>query len=545
MTDFEPRWYHVGPHAYFDLVRLARQGRTTLVRIGYVLALFAALAIVYYNSLFERRDIGDFMRDPRPGYEINANAVIAERFSITILILQNIAVLILMPIYVAASVFEERDHGTLPMLFTTDLSSGEIVRGKWLDRVVLVGSVLLGGLPVLSFVQLWGGIDMPMIAANYLNTGCWLLTVGSFSMMMATQSRSLAFAVGKTYAWLYGTLLVVFCCCCWPMVGPEWPLLLFLPFQRADGYANMGVLACIVISVHVALTYWFLNLATENLESQRGDASPVPEIFDPPDQPPVKVHRETEWVPDDPLAWREERNRSFLFAIPLLALPYMILAIGALIPTACDVSRELARTTRLQACDMFLTIARVASFIHMLLIAMRFTGCIVGEREQQTLDGLRTLPISSDELLLAKMRGNLLRHWSWILPLALYWPVTLFLSERNPLAGVLLLLVVATDYFFFAMLGLCLSVVCRTSVAAYSILAIVALTVIVGTALLQWSFPLNLEWVNPVGAWIATIRHWRFDEPDSLVASTTHLLTYGTCALVLGVIARWRFGNGE
>jgi hypothetical protein len=35
------RWFHVGPHGYCDLVRLARRGRTTIVRVLYVLALFA------------------------------------------------------------------------------------------------------------------------------------------------------------------------------------------------------------------------------------------------------------------------------------------------------------------------------------------------------------------------------------------------------------------------------------------------------------------------------------------------------------------------
>ena len=41
-TSLSPtRWCQVGPHAYYDLVRLARRGRTAQVRVLYILALFA------------------------------------------------------------------------------------------------------------------------------------------------------------------------------------------------------------------------------------------------------------------------------------------------------------------------------------------------------------------------------------------------------------------------------------------------------------------------------------------------------------------------
>ena len=108
----EPRWYHVGPHAYYDLVRLARRGRSTVVRVCYVLALFAALAGVYYHEVEKSRSphFKEEAWDERRIGSINTNARIAERFSITILIMQNIAVLLLVPIYVAASVHEERDR---------------------------------------------------------------------------------------------------------------------------------------------------------------------------------------------------------------------------------------------------------------------------------------------------------------------------------------------------------------------------------------------------------------------------------------------------
>lgn len=73
-TPAPERWYDIGPHGYFDLVRLARRGRSTIVRVLNIFALFAALAVaqqespgtprnrhVYRNSRCTNRDCG-FLR---------------------------------------------------------------------------------------------------------------------------------------------------------------------------------------------------------------------------------------------------------------------------------------------------------------------------------------------------------------------------------------------------------------------------------------------------------------------------------------------------
>ena len=91
------KWHDIGPHGFYDLVRMARRGRSTLVRMLYVFALFAALAVVHHNADKSRLPPGmDYVEG------INHNARIARDFSVTILVVQNLVVLILMPIYCAA-----------------------------------------------------------------------------------------------------------------------------------------------------------------------------------------------------------------------------------------------------------------------------------------------------------------------------------------------------------------------------------------------------------------------------------------------------------
>src|SRR5262249_48760671 len=158
---------------------------------------------------------------------------------------------------VSASVHEERDKGTLPLLFTTQLTAREIVRGKWVARVVHVGSILLGGLPVLALIQLWGGIDMPVIAANFANTAAWLVSVAAFSMMLATRSCTMVRSLVRIYAAMVGGLGVIACGFA-PTIGAHHLFLLQPVENAADGYVVMGVLAGLFVTFHVIFMVFFL-----------------------------------------------------------------------------------------------------------------------------------------------------------------------------------------------------------------------------------------------------------------------------------------------
>src|SRR5262245_51810455 len=43
-------WQLLGPHFYYDVVRLARRGRSTALRVVYILAMLVGLAIVFHNT---------------------------------------------------------------------------------------------------------------------------------------------------------------------------------------------------------------------------------------------------------------------------------------------------------------------------------------------------------------------------------------------------------------------------------------------------------------------------------------------------------------
>src|SRR5215472_11444662 len=115
-----PDYHFLGPHFFYDLIRLARRGRSTFVRIAYGFFLLFGLCLVYAHQF--NLDPLKVIFAPGPVLPANALARFAETFVNAILMMQILAVFLLTPAYVAGAIAEEREAGTLDLLFTTHLT---------------------------------------------------------------------------------------------------------------------------------------------------------------------------------------------------------------------------------------------------------------------------------------------------------------------------------------------------------------------------------------------------------------------------------------
>src|SRR4051812_12249135 len=113
----------LSPHFFYDLIRFARKGRNSLVRIGYLLAILGGMALSVNIGLGS-------------GWSQNQRSAEIERFVAVIFFVQNLAVMLLAPIYLGSAIVEERERRTLEMLYTTHLRDYEIIFGKLLSRMV-------------------------------------------------------------------------------------------------------------------------------------------------------------------------------------------------------------------------------------------------------------------------------------------------------------------------------------------------------------------------------------------------------------------------
>jgi hypothetical protein len=100
----------LGPHFYYDLIRLARKGWPTLARVLF-------LVIVLVSLLVMDRTQGESVQFTEPAEFARR----AARFAYLLIVLQYLLVLALLPVYVASSLVEEKENQTLELLTLTHL----------------------------------------------------------------------------------------------------------------------------------------------------------------------------------------------------------------------------------------------------------------------------------------------------------------------------------------------------------------------------------------------------------------------------------------
>lgn len=177
-----------GPHFYFDLIRLARKGWPTLLRGVYLSVLLIGLTVMYRST--------DNVVKP----EHFANR--AQTYATILVVLQNLLVLLFLPVYVASAIVEEKENRTLEILCLSFLTDREMVLGKLGPRLMHLGSIVLGGFPLLVFMHLWGNVDIAFLVYHEANTFLLLLTGGGICILISAQSEGVFQAITRSYSWL-------------------------------------------------------------------------------------------------------------------------------------------------------------------------------------------------------------------------------------------------------------------------------------------------------------------------------------------------------
>ncbi len=198
----------VGPLFYWDLARLAQRGRTAQLRCLYLVILAVALGLNFGRIPGSNTDsfnlINAFSRDQAVS--------VAQSAALVILGLQMLAIVVLTPAYLAGSFTEEKERKTLPFLFATDLRDTELVLGKLFGRLALIGTVLLVGLPLLSYFMVCGPIDFSFVFVLFVASVLAMLSIGSMSMLCSVVCTTTLAAVVTSY-------VLVFCLTAFSLVA--------------------------------------------------------------------------------------------------------------------------------------------------------------------------------------------------------------------------------------------------------------------------------------------------------------------------------------
>jgi ABC-type transport system involved in multi-copper enzyme maturation permease subunit len=465
----------LGPHFYYDIIRLARKGWPTLARVLYLVALLVSLAVMYRTHSATR---GVLIKP----YEY---AQYAQVYAYTLIILQNVLVLMLLPVYVASAIVEERENHTLEALTLTHLTDRELVVGKFGARVLHVGAIVLSSFPLLVFMHLWGNVDIAFLVYHEINTFLLLLSAGSLCIWLSAHADSVYQAVSRSFLWL--AFLGIFA-----IIGAL-ALPWMLSFTGTFGAPRYLLALPILLGIYGGFTWLALNEAVRLMEFQRRQerrglrkstaALALTDELPPALRAPGKrgqvrsrIHPWAREIGPDALFWKEcikdgsgwslsarWLGRAFLFIVLAALLSHSFAALGL-------GGKSFVRNNAYAFSFTFYVLSLAA---YALVVLFPMTTSIAGEREQGTLTFLLLIPEDRPTILRAKWLGPWWRNWPI---LAISYLGVLFGLGCGLYGLWTTLLLIVLPWPLLLMLGflaLWLSVVCRR--VLFANIAVVAL----------------------------------------------------------------------
>lgn len=434
----------LGPVLYLEMLLGGRRGRQHIFRWLYGAWIVGQL--LFYYAMY-RLDLATSSWGPY-GYgrpDPAATGRFAGGFVEMFVVQQFLLVLLATPAFTAGAITDEKTRGTLQHLLTAHLTAGEIVLGKLLGRLAQVGILVLAGLPALCFIGVFAGLDPPLLLAVLAATAVPLFALGAASILVSVWSRQTRDAVLILYTvgagcwlmlwgtpqvagWLVGrlppggvigrgTALVL---------GLDEVLHFFNPLYVLEPAWTSSDMATVGIRLlHLLLAWGSVGIGCLLLATWRLRAAYVRQLENsgtrarkdaPVRRPPVDS--------EDPVRWREQhvggmavlpalRNVPTITSLILVGLATLVLSGSVLVGCVPD-EQELTLQNLRSLPDLvdpaatayaFLIQAIGAMLVFSLIVGIRCSGLVSGEREKQTWEALLLTPLETEALVRGKMKG--------------------------------------------------------------------------------------------------------------------------------------------
>lgn len=523
----------VGPLFFYDLVRLARRGRSTLLRCIYGLTLLGALCFAY-TAHFSGRELWQEAFAPHTRLPRLELAQFSRYFILAVLFAQSAAVLVITPVYLAGAIAEEKERKTLILLFGSHLSDREIILGKLFARLTHLGSVWLMGLPIVLVISLIvGGVNVDVLLSTFIVTGMTLLSIGSISMLCSVFCRNAMNALMCSYGWVLALNLL------WivpwfgylsspiafvlvldsrsqdlslPLVSPApapWtPSIRGRPAAlAAKGAAQESVvwMTGLYVLLHGMISVFCIRSAIQNLRTAEPDPVfrtpaarprlvPVSTVFNHAEVRAGELARPTRrpsLLPPpscDPLLWKEMAHDPPKTINPAadtmmdIAIRVLLLSDAFLLLVLMDrwgAWFEDDKTLTVVGNGFLRVLGIATAMVWSIGIAFRTASSLCRERDRRTLAMLLVLPVERSAILRAKWLGGILRFRTIGIFLGGLWSLGLLTETLHPFAVLLLAGSCGAFVILLASMGLWFAQVCPDTRRAQLSMAVVLLVLFV------------------------------------------------------------------
>ena len=403
-----------------EMLRAGRRGRTHGLRWLY--AFWLCLQLVYVHDATHPANYG---RAPQPSNSGGKEDILFGRqFRDLVLTQQFILIILVTPAFVAGAITDEKTRGTLAGLLTAYVTPTDIVLGKLAARCTQVSVLALTPLPLLAMVAHSAGATPEFLFCLVVVTVLVLAGLGGVSILASVWTRQTRTAVVATYtglaaaAWLLNAVVVAGWLP-WECKGyfdPLRPLTLTLDrVDPAEAFRRLG---------QTALAWGGLGLVTTGIAVARLRPAYLRQLGTKPWRPGGRLKRRPRPI-RDVIAWKEcyvGRRIPAWLGLPVtcvLAAAVTCYALSGGIPNRVFFLYTLTN------------LSFYALLMMTLIVGVRCSGAITGERERQTWDGLMTSPLTPRELVRGKLRGILRATGAYLLAVWLGVAVATAMTEEQ------------------------------------------------------------------------------------------------------------------
>lgn len=401
-----------------------------------------------------------FDPNARPGHLYTGALIAVEGVAVTI-------AFVLSPALLAGTLAGEKSRGTLQLLLTTQVSSGQILMARLLSRLAQVGVILLAGLPPLVWIASHCRLPVEAQLALVVLPASVALGGGGMAIAASAVSRRARDALLAVYLielmLLIGPPLAVALA---PVSVRAW-LLSLNPYQGVGHLAMDGVTGPAWLSIG----WWTaLGLASAFWGAWRLRPSYLRQIGGTP-APRPRSRRRVPPIGDNPMLWRElylDRTESLGWVSRALGWLLVVVVLGGSLLFAGII--EYQRWTNrgyssdfTAVTDMFGGVVAFTSMpVSWLLqwgIGLRAAVAVASEREHATWDALLVSPLEGREIVLAKIAGSLRALRGVILAVAAAWTIALAYGAMSVESYLTQVSGVVVLGFFMAAVGVWFSLV--------------------------------------------------------------------------------------
>lgn len=504
-----------GPVFLYEGIRLGRRKTTFVLRgvyVGFMMGLLGLMYLSWHESISYRSGNNFGRTTVRP----NELAEFATQFFITFELFQFFIVILLTPAYVAGCIADEKERKTLEFLLATDLRNHEILFGKLAARVAGILMYILAGLPILGFLQLFGGIDPELLLIATLVTAVTVIGLSALGIYFSTMQARPRDAIGLTYMTAAGYIVASFIMSSilagLSLSGTGGTLLGFplaeLPLMELAEWLSAGNPGFGVFMIFAGpggrgpnlnalpdylfrfLVFWAVASVLLLLLSAirlRAAALAVPQRATR--HPARQPARSRPIVGEDAMFWKEvftENHRrrgcagrffsviwfGLIFFVPVLMICSFF---GDLFPLYLDlfggyrINRPFDHRWNdfVEGMNVWVRVTTgLLSGVLFMAAAVRGASCVTAERDRDTWDSLISTPLKTRELLFGKWWGVILGLRANYTVLLLIWATGLAIGAIPVFMLPVLILATMVYVSAFAWLGVYFSAISRSTAIA-------------------------------------------------------------------------------